>query len=238
MKKGLIKRIFLGIIGTVILFVLIVIINLIIVEKNQSIVTRGEPIENYSEHKYALLVIDIQEATTGDVAMYPFFKKNSDDLIKNINRLIESFNNQNMPVIYIRSELSNPLINLINSSYAKGSPGAKFDKRMKIVSGLEVIKKGKDSFRNTNLDSVLISNKVSELFIVGLDAAECVNATVEASMNRNYSVNLIDEAILSKSNEKKDSMLVDFKKRGATVLSIDSLNLLEENPKYTNIPQK
>lgn len=236
-KKRLIKRIFFGIFGTVVLFVLIVIINLIIVEKIQSIVTKGEPIKNYSEHKYALLIIDIQEATTGDVSMYPFFKKNSDDLIKNINRLIDSFKNQHIPVIYIRSVLSNPLINLLNSSYAKGSPGAKYDKRMKTVSGFEVIKKGKDSFRNTNLDSILISNKVSELFIVGLDAAECVNATVEAAQNRKYRVNLINEAILSKSAEAKDSILLDFKKRDANVISIDSLNILE-NPTYTNMQQK
>ena len=102
-------------------------------------------------------------------------------------------------VIHIRSEISNPLINLLNSSYAKGSPGAQFDKRIKTTSGFEVIKRAKDSFKNTNLDSILTSNKVSELYIVGLDAAECVNATVEASQNRNYTVNLIEEAILSKS---------------------------------------
>ena len=173
------------------------------------------------------MVIDIQEATTGDVSMYPFFKKNSDDLIKNINRIAESFNSRNNPVIYVRSEITNPLVNLINSSYAKGSPGAKNDKRLKIVSGLEVVKSGKDSFRNTNLDSILISNKVNELYIVGLDAAECINATVEASQNRKYRVYLIEEAILSKSKAMKDSMIVYFKGIGAKVIKIDSLNIIK-----------
>ena len=122
-KKGIVKRIIFGIIGAIILFVVIVIVNLIIVDKNESIVSKGQPIENYSEHNYALLVIDIQEATTGEVSMYPFFKKNSDDLIKNINQIAESFKSQNIPVVYIRSEITNPLVNLINSSYAKGQPG-------------------------------------------------------------------------------------------------------------------
>jgi nicotinamidase/pyrazinamidase len=226
-KKGLIKKIIFGIFVTIILFVLIVFINLIIAGQYESIVTTGQPIENYSKHKSALLVIDIQEATTGHLSMYPFFRDNSDELIKNINRITDSFNNQNILVIHIRSEISNPLINLLNRSYAKGSPGAQFDKRINTTSGLEVIKRAKDSFKNTNLDSILTINKVSELYIVGLDAAECINATVEALQNRNYTVNLIEEAILSKSTEMKDSMIVVFKDRGVNVLHIDSLKVLE-----------
>jgi len=222
-NKGIIKKIVFGIIGTIILFIIIVFVNLIIFEKNGSIISTGKPIENFAEHHSALLVIDIQEATTGDVSMYPFFQKNSDDLIKTINQLAESFKGQNIPVIYVRSEINNPLVNLLNASYAKGSPGAKNDKRLKIVSDLEVVKKGKDSFRNTGLDSILSGNRVNEIYIVGLDAAECVNATVEAAQNRNYRVNLIDEAILSKSKEMKDSMMVIFKDKGVNVIKVNSL---------------
>jgi len=222
-KKGIIKKIVFGIIGSIILFVIIVFVNLIIFEKNGSVVSTGKPIENFAEHHSALLIIDIQEATTGDVSMYPFFQKNSDDLIKTINQVADSFKIQNIPVIYVRSEINNPLVNLLNNSYAKGSPGAKNDKRLKIVSDLEVVKKSKDSFRNTDLDSILNRNKVNELYIVGLDAAECVNATVEAAQNRNYRVNLIDEAILSKSKEMKDSMMVIFKNKGVNLIKMDSL---------------
>ena len=62
---------------------------------------------------------------------------------------------------------------------------------------------------------------------MGLDAADCLNATVEASQNRDYKVNLIEEAILSSSKEMKDSMMVVFKNRGVNVLHIDSLKVLE-----------
>ena len=226
-KKGLVKRIIFGIIGTIVLFVIILFVNLVIVGKYESVITKGKPIGNYGVNKCALLVIDIQEATTGDVSMYPFFKKNSEDLINNINQITESFKIQNFPVIYVRSEITNPLVNLLNNSYAKGHPGARNDNRMKIVSHLEVVKKGKDSFRHTNLDSLLISNKVNELYILGLDAAECVNATIEAAQNRHYTVNLIEEAVLSKSKEMKDSMLVIFKDRGVRIIHMDNLNLTE-----------
>jgi nicotinamidase/pyrazinamidase len=223
MKRGLLKKIILGFIGTIILFVLILIANLIITEKSQSVVSKGLPIDNYDEHTYALLVIDIQEATTGELSTYPFFKKNSEDLIKNINLIAVSCKGKNIPVIYVRSEITNPLINILNNSYAKGSPGAGFDKRLNIVSALEVVKKGEDSFRNTNLDSTLTANRVNELFIVGLDAAECVNATVKAAQNRNYRVGIVEEAVISKSTELTDSMMLDFKARGVNVLKMDSL---------------
>jgi len=226
MKKGLIKKIFLGILGTMILFILIVFLNLIISGQYESRVTKGQPIENYPEHKSALLVIDIQEVTTGSLSIYPFYRENSDGLIKNINRITSSFNNLNIPVILIRSEISNPLINLINDSYAKGSPGAQFDRRLKTATGTEVIKRAKDSFKDTDLDSILIRNEVNELYIVGLDAAECVNATVEAAQNRKYMVNIIKEAILSNSPEMRDSMITSFNTRGVRILNMDSLNFL------------
>ncbi|MBN1791956.1 MAG: isochorismatase family protein [Bacteroidales bacterium] len=224
-KKRKIKKIIYGILGTIILMIAIVIVDLIIVSKNGSVISKGQPIESNSKTNYALLVIDIQEATTGDVSIYPFFKKHSDDLIRNINQIADSFRMQHLPVVYIRSEITNPIVNLINNAYAKGKPGAQFDKRLKAVSQLEVVKKYKDSFRKTNLDSILTEYKVNELYIVGLDAAECVNGTIEAAQKRNYRVNLIEEAILSKTVERKDSMMASFKERGVRVIPIDSLNI-------------
>jgi nicotinamidase/pyrazinamidase len=226
-KKGIIKKIVYSTIGTVILFVLIVIINLIVFEKNGSVVSKGQPIENYGKQKAALLVIDIQEATTGDVSTNVFFKENSDNLIKNINRITESFKNRNIPSIYIRSEITNPLINLLNSSFAKGSLGSEFDKRMNAGYGVEIVKNREDSFRNNELDNILSFNKINELYIIGLDAAECINATVEAAQNRKYKVNLIEEAILSKSKEMKDSMIAIFKNKGVNVIKMDSLIIME-----------
>lgn len=225
-NKRLITKIAVGILGIIILFILIVFINLIISGRYESIVTKGQPVGRYSNPGAALLVIDIQESTTVDLSAVPFYRENSDELIKNINKAAESFIDKNMPVVHIRSEISNPLINLINSSFAIGSRGAQFDKRVKTTSGLEVVKRAKDSFKNTNLDSILISNHISELYIAGLDAAECINATVEASQNRNYKVSIIEEAVLSGTTGMKDSMIKEFKDRGVRVLHIDSLSLM------------
>jgi nicotinamidase-related amidase len=222
-EKRILLKIILSIIGSILIFVVVVFINLLIAERNGGVISEGKPIPDYGVQRPALLVVDIQEATTGELSIYPSFRENSEILLQNINQVIDTFQTRNLPVVYVRSEITNPLINLINSAYAKGSPGAKFDKRLKIVSELEVVKKVKDSFRDTPLDSMLVAGKISELYIVGLDAAECVNATAEAAQNRGYRVTIVEEAVISKSKAETDSMLKVFKGRGARLIELDSL---------------
>ncbi|WP_372934256.1 cysteine hydrolase family protein [Mariniphaga sediminis] len=222
------KKIILGIAGILVLFILIVIVNLIIFEKNASVVSKGQPIKKYGEHNYALLVIDIQEATTGETSMSSFYKTNSEVLIKNINQIVDSFKNRNSLVIYVRSEISNPFINLLNNSFAKGGLGSKFDKRLKSNYDFEIVKSRNDAFNKTKLDNILATNKINELYIVGLDAAYCIKITSEAARNRNYQVNIIEEAILSESETMKDSMLTYLKDWGIKILSIDSIKILED----------
>ena len=226
-KKRKLKKIILGIVGVMVLFILVVIVNLIIFEKNASVISKGQPIENYSKHNCALLVVDIQEATTGETSMNSFYKNNSEVLIKKINRITDIFENRNSLVVYVRSEISNPFINLLNNSFAKGSLGSKFDKRLKSNLTLEVVKSRNDAFIDTELDNILTRNKISELYIVGLDAAYCINITSEAAQNRSYKVNLIEEAILSESEAMKDSMITNYRNRGIMILSIDSINIVE-----------
>lgn len=224
-QKRFIKKIIFGIIGAIVLFILIVIVNIIILIKNEPIVSKGQAIGNSNRNNSALLIVDIQEVITGNCSIFPSLQENSEKLICKINQVVDTFKVHNYPVIYIRSEIANPFINLLNNSYAKGSQGVEYDKRLKIISDLEVVKTGKDSFRKTNLDELLNRNQVNELYIVGLDAAECVNATVQAAQNRQYKVNIIKEAVISKSEQRTDSMMVCFRDWGVSIVPIDSLVL-------------
>lgn len=226
LKKGIIKKFIFGIVGILTLFILITAVSLISLFKNSHVVSEGQPLEKYSEHISALLIVDIQEVITGESSVFPRLQENSEKLISEINQVVDSFKAHNYPVIYVRSEIANPFINLINNTYAKGSDKVKYDNRLKVVSNLEVVKTGEDSFRKTNLDELLNKNKVSELYIVGLDAAGCVNTTVQAAQNRQYKVNIIREAVISKSERKMDSMMVKFREMGVTIISIDSLDIL------------
>jgi nicotinamidase-related amidase len=223
--KSILLKIILYVVVAFLIFVAVVFINLLIVERNGAVISEGKPIPDYGAHRAGLMVVDIQEATTGELSIYPCFREDSETLLKNINQVIGIFQIKNLPVVYVRSEITNPLINLINSAYAKGSPGTKFDKRLNIISDFEVVKKVKDSFRNTLLDSILVAGKINDLYFVGLDAAECVNATVEAAQNRGYQVNIVEEAVISKTKALTDSMITIFEKRGVRIIRMDDLSL-------------
>jgi nicotinamidase-related amidase len=231
-KKGHVKKIILSVVGVIVAFILTLIINLIIFEKNASKISKGIPIEQSEVAHPALLVIDVQEATTGTVSFNQHYVDKSEKFIDNINKAARFFNEHNLPIIYIRSEITNPLINLLNNSYAKGSIGSKFDKRLEMKTNNEVVKKRNDAFANTNLDKILIANNINELFIAGLDAAHCINITTQAAQNRKYKISIIKEAVLSESTAMRDSMYIEFEKRGMELINIKKLDSEIKHDKY------
>ena len=210
----------------IVLIIGILFINLKVVMKRGSIVTEGIPIENYHSDNSALVIIDIQEYTTGVVSINEFFKNEADDLILKINRITEKSYENGILVIYIRSEISNLLINLINSSASVGSLGAQLDARLKIVSDFIIPKEKQDAFSNPKLDSILIKNEISRLFVVGLDAAFCVNSTIEGARNRGYKVVAISDAIISDPDTVKIQMLEEYTDRGVDIL--DTKEFIED----------
>jgi len=225
----MIKKILLWTFLAIVLIVGFFYINLIIFEKRGSIVTEGTSIENYQPNNSALLVIDIQEYTTGEVSINEVFKTAADDLIRRINMITEKSAENGIPVIYIRSEISNPLINLMNNSLAVGSLGAQLDKRLNILSDYVIPKEKQDAFSNSNLDSILIQSEISRLFVVGLDAAFCVNSTIEGARNRGYDIAVISDAIISDPDSMKNHMMDEFVNRGVEILSSQEFFMELEN---------
>ena len=213
------KKIIFTIISVIVVCVAIIIVNFIIVEKSSSETLRGKPIVKNNAAKKALLVIDIQEGLTGKLAANDDYVIKSDELIANINQIADSSAGKNIPVIYVKNEISNFLINILNSSLAKGSPGAELDSRLKVVSNHVINKEKKDAFSNLLLDSILIKNEVNKLVFTGLDLAYCINSTIEAAQNRNYDICLITDAVLSETNSLKNEMLNKFRQSGCEIIS-------------------
>jgi nicotinamidase/pyrazinamidase len=213
------KKIIFSIISFLVLCIAIIVINFIIVEKNSSVVSKGNQIIKKDTTKQAVLVIDIQEGLTGKLATNDDYLIKSDGLITNINLITDSSAGKNIPIIYVKSEITNFLINILNNSLAKGSPGAELDSRLKVVSGFIITKEKEDAFSNSILDSILIKNDINKLVFLGLDLAHCVNSTIEAANNRNYDICLISDAVLSKSDSLKNEMLNKFRQSGYEIIS-------------------
>ena len=213
------KKIILTIASIIILFILILVVNYYIFFQTVNEVSQGKPIIQKDTINLALMVIDIQEATTGNYSDNEYYMKKSEEIINTINLVADSSVKSEIPVIYIKTVLHNFLLNILNDMYAPESPGSKLDARMNIISDNIFEKDKADAFSNPALDSFLIKNEINKLMITGLDLNGCVNYTILAADNRNYKISLISDAVLAKSDSLKLVKLDEFKQSGFEVIS-------------------
>jgi len=201
--------------------IVVLVVNLLLFSYNAQKISEGEPIENPDPEKVALLVIDIQEGTTGTISATDSYIEQSEGFIANVNRVIEDAHASGLTLIYIKSEVANPLINILNNTLARGSEGAEMDKRLLIKPGHIVTKRKNDPFRDTKLDQILKETGIGKLVLVGLDAAECVRDASVAAQNRGYLVTVVDNAVIAKTPEEKNAALESLREMGVELVSVD-----------------
>jgi nicotinamidase/pyrazinamidase len=216
----MIKKILLRILLAFGVFVVILIANYVIFGITASKVTEGVPIENRDPERVALLVIDIQEGTTGSTSITDSYISQSESLISNVNKLVADALENGWSIVWIRSEVTNPLINILNSTMARGSLGVELDGRLNTSSGQVVVKKKNDSFANTPLDSILEEQGVGRLVVAGLDAEHCVLTAIQAASNRNYELIVFEETVIAEDEATMAEMLETYKELGVELRSM------------------
>ncbi len=194
------------------IFVGILIVNLVIFNITASKVSEGVPIENRDPERVALLVIDIQEGTTGSTSITDSYISQSESLIANVNKLVADALEKGWSIFWIRSEVTNPLINILNSTMARGSVGAELDGRLDTCQ--VVVKKKNDSFADTPLDALLEENGIGQLVVAGLDAEQCVLTAIQAASNRNYELIVFEETVIAEDEVAMAEVLETYKELG------------------------
>jgi nicotinamidase/pyrazinamidase len=218
-KVQAMKKSILFIVSALVLIVLALTVNYFMFQVSSEQISTGKPILHKGPTRQAVLVIDIQEGITGQSSTDDFFRMNSGALIGVVNHIVDSSAGNNVPVIYVKNEITNPLINILNNSMAKGSPGAELDSRLRIASEYVVNKDKGDAFSNPLLDTILEGNDINKLVFVGLDLAQCVKNTIMAAANRKYEICLISDALITKPSSQKDSVLEIFKQNGFEIMT-------------------
>ncbi|RLD90986.1 MAG: hypothetical protein DRJ29_14715 [Bacteroidetes bacterium] len=216
----MIKRIALRLLLAFGLFVVILIVNLVIFNITASKVSEGVPIENRDSERVALLVIDIQEGTTGSTSITKGYIRQSESLINHVNKLVADADEKGWTIIWVRSEVTNPLINILNSTMARGSVGAELDGRLDTSAGQVVVKKKNDSFISTSLDAILGENGIGQLVVAGLDAEHCVLTAIQAASNRNYELIVFEETVIAEDEVAMAEMLEAYKELGVELRSM------------------
>lgn len=214
----MIKRVLLRILLVLGIVLAVLVVNYVIFQVKAGKVTEGEPIGNRDPNRVALLVIDIQEGTTGSTSALQSLKEQSEPFIKRVNEIIEEASERDQLIVYIRTEVANPLINVLNNTMARGTIGAELDQRLLIQQGPVVVKRRNDPFLNTNLDQILTDHEIGTLVLTGLDAAQCIKGAVLAAQNRGYNIAVVEDGVISGSEDLKSQALDEFTSLGVEII--------------------
>ena len=215
-----VKKIALRLLLAFVVFVVILIVNLIIFSKSATKISEGVPIENRDPERVALLIIDIQEGTTGEISATDGLIRQSESLIEQVNGLAAKAEDKGWSIVWIRTEVSNPLLNILNNTLAKGSLGAELDRRLDTSRGMVLVKKKSDSFANTQLDQFLEEQRIGQLVIAGLAADRCVLSTIKAAANRGYPMRVFEETVIAENEAGMPEILETYKELGVEVLTM------------------
>ena len=164
--------------------------------------TKGKKIDLSQRPNSALLIIDLQEDFTLATGKNAYEPAAVEKTISAINELVEIANKTGQSVISVRQIFKGWYINLLVSLFNKGrgcqkSPGLDLDARLNGDIDHDITKARADAFSAPELERVLERQKVGKLHIVGLDGNYCVQATIQAAINRGYDVSFTDAGILA-----------------------------------------
>lgn len=154
--------------------------------------------------KKALLVIDAQEDFIGEQRNKNKFNyEDTDELVKNINDKIRTYEKNKDEVIYIANVLPSNIFNKKFFCYGiAGSKGAKFDKRIKIVSENYFEKQVGNAFKNNNLVKFIKDNAITEVELVGVDGIGCVFRTAKGALEIGLTVTILSDSVGTVNPEK------------------------------------
>ncbi len=139
----------------------------------------------------ALLVIDVQNVLVEKVD----FRQEKE----RIKKLINEFMQNEEPVIFIRhTDPEGPM--------ADGSKGAEIDPDLVKYADHTIEKHTESAFYKTNLDTLLCSYEVDQIFITGFNTEFCCLFTAIAGYDRGYKVKFIENAVSTVHNEENYQM--------------------------------
>ncbi|MCK7499653.1 MAG: cysteine hydrolase [Comamonadaceae bacterium] len=195
-------------------------IPLLILLIGSGFVIEGSSIPKCESTKTALLVMDMQEDFLGENAKMPIKKEQIPAITAVVNSLIDEFERNGQPIIYIKSEF--PKIALGNRirhhAAIVGSPGTKIYGKIRISGKLIYSKKKPNAFSNPEFEKYLVENQISQLIITGVYADQCVLDTAMGALDRNYQVTFVRNGVGSSSEKAVNKACEKVKKRGAEVI--------------------
>ncbi|MGC8619173.1 MAG: cysteine hydrolase family protein [Thermoplasmata archaeon] len=151
----------------------------------------------------ALVIIDmINEFVNGK-----FGSDRAKSIVGNIKKLIEIFNEKNLPVIYAKDSHidGDPELKVWGNHAMKGSFSSEIIDDLKPdTNAIVVEKRTYDAFFETNLNEILKSKNVDKVFFSGVSTDICVLHTVAHAFFLGYETYIVKECTESIKESNKD----------------------------------
>ncbi|WHZ00918.1 isochorismatase family protein [Neobacillus sp. YX16] len=197
--------------------------------------------------KPALLIIDVQYGFTGDgpedieeaIKTYPTSCGIASwEAIPHIRRVLETFREKGLPVIYTIIEGSkcsdNDRVAIKGQIFdhpllLEGEKGTKVVEELAPVNGEVILSKKKPSaFFGTPLVSLLTAKGVDSVIVTGCTTSGCIRATVVDAFSNNYKVVVPEECVFDRGVTTHAINLFDIQQKYGDVIPVQQvISLLE-----------
>jgi nicotinamidase-related amidase len=199
---------------------LVVLVSLFIIFTGCSFETKGNIIAKYENPKTALLVLDMQDDFMGKNAKAPINKEQIPAITAVVNSLIDKFERNGQPIVYVKSEFPKRAIGNRIRHYAaiEGSAGTNIFGKIRISGNVIFSKKEPDAFSNPDFEKYLVANQINQLVITGVYADQCVLYTTLGALNRKYQVKFVRNGVGDSSAKEVNKACETVKNKGAEVI--------------------
>ena len=167
-------------------------------------------------HDVFVIVLDIQQQSNTNKQL----DSSAIELTQTVNSLINNFVPEN--VIYIKN--TKKLLSLsFKGILVDTIPVRDLDSNLIIVSNNIFTKYSGDAFTSSELNNFLESNNAKKIIIVGRIAEECLYQTAIGGKDKGYDIYIIPEAIIGKTEKKKEKAIKKMTKKEIKFLAIKEI---------------
>ena len=169
--------------------------------------------------KKALLVIDLQQNLLDSGSRMHVDPSQIQALCDHVNQVIQSYQKNGWPVLYVTNEWTNPLLNFLTGNVVKkGAPGTGIDHRIDIVNQTIYKKSTGNALANKELAQAIKDQGIQELTLVGVFAENCIKETMLSGLKNGYPVTIVEDAVGSRSARSQHRSIAYYKKKGAKII--------------------
>ena len=154
----------------------------------------------------ALVVIDLQNDIT----------KNYKEIIAKVNEAIDWAAQKELRIVYIQHNN----LSAGTRTFKPGTRGAKLVPELNVVSDHIFTKLKSNALTSEAFAAFIQKHEISEFYIAGADAADCIKSTCYNMAKNGYTVHVLSDCVTSYNKKKLPELLAYYESKGCKVLSL------------------